>query len=418
MHSNHSKFILAVATGALLALPSSALARSGSDTSTRSHKRARQSAACRAHPKRACRSRAKARSKTRTKTRGARRAAHDTFPSWTGTHHHPTPAPTPAPTPPPPPAPTPAVETDPGVVTVAAPTLAITGVTYYVSPSGSDSNSGTSPGSAWRSVGRVNRATLRPGDGVLFEGGASFSDTTLMPGVSGASGSPIIFGSYGTGQGILPQGVWFNGRSHLAFEHLQVGPVGEFQGTGEDIVVEWCSLGNDGLALHAMGNSWVIDDNTVEHTGNSGMLLEGENYTVAGNLIAHTGLNTSIPYGKHGIYLKVVNAVVADNTITDFSDAGISVRYRNSLVVGNHISGGPIGLAWFQYDPIAGTSHWLENTITATTDAGIYVSPSDIGGNTRESFVIERNTLNVTSGAVMDLKTTSGTYTVAENTVL
>src|SRR5262249_5041856 len=46
-----------------------------------------------------------------------------------------------------------------------------TGTTYYVSPSGSDSNPGTSPASAWRTVSRVNRADLSPGDAVLFQGG-------------------------------------------------------------------------------------------------------------------------------------------------------------------------------------------------------------------------------------------------------
>ncbi len=62
---------------------------------------------------------------------------------------------------------------------VQAPALTITGTTYYVSLSGSDSNTGTSPASAWRTVGRVDQAELKPGDGVLFEGGATFTDTHL-----------------------------------------------------------------------------------------------------------------------------------------------------------------------------------------------------------------------------------------------
>ncbi|HZE04136.1 MAG TPA: hypothetical protein VE127_02865, partial [Solirubrobacteraceae bacterium] len=42
-----------------------------------------------------------------------------------------------------------------------------TGTTYYVSPSGSDSDSGTSPSRAWRTVKQVDRAALKPGDQVL-----------------------------------------------------------------------------------------------------------------------------------------------------------------------------------------------------------------------------------------------------------
>jgi parallel beta-helix repeat protein len=294
--------------------------------------------------------------------------------------------------------------------------LTITGATYYVSASGSDSNSGTSPGAAWRTVKRVNRATLGPGDGVLFEGGATFSDETLMPGVSGAPGSPVIFGSYGQGNAILPQGEWFRGHNHLAFTHLTISG-GGIQGTGEDITVEWCSIGNDDLAINATGSNsgWTIDDNTIEHTGNSGMLLEGDHFTVSGNTIVSTGLDASIPYGKHGIYLKVSNATVTGNTITNFSEDGISVRYRNSTIANNYISGGPIGIAWFQYDPTAGTSHWTGNTITATREAGFYVSSSDVGGTTRESFVIQHNTIQRAGGVFMNLHSTSGSYTVGEN---
>ncbi|HEV3318131.1 MAG TPA: right-handed parallel beta-helix repeat-containing protein [Solirubrobacteraceae bacterium] len=304
-----------------------------------------------------------------------------------------------------------------------APVLTITGTTYYVSASGSDSNSGTSPGSAWRTVQHVNRASLRPGDGVLFEGGATFSDETLMPSVSGASGSPVIFGSYGQGNATLPQGVWFRGHNHLAFEHLTIGPEGGFQGTGEDVTIEWCTIGNDSLAINAAAGSsnsnntnWTIDDNTIDHTGNSGMLLEGEDFTVSGNTITNTGLDTSIPYGKHGIYLKVANATVTDNTITNFSEDGVSVRYRNSTVANNYISGGSIGIAWFQYDPIAGTSHWTGNTILGTTAAGFYVSSSNIGGATRESFVITNNTIQPSAGVFMNLQPSTGSYIVQENT--
>src|SRR6266487_4526021 len=45
------------------------------------------------------------------------------------------------------------------------------GVTYYISPAGSDSAAGTSPTTAWRTLGRANSASLRPGDRVLLQGG-------------------------------------------------------------------------------------------------------------------------------------------------------------------------------------------------------------------------------------------------------
>src|ERR1700733_11569483 len=73
--------------------------------------------------------------------------------------------------------------------------------TYYVSPSGSDSNSG-SASAPWQTIARVNRASLQPGDTVLFQGGQTFSGT-LTPPTSGTSSSPITFGSYGSGQAVI-----------------------------------------------------------------------------------------------------------------------------------------------------------------------------------------------------------------------
>ncbi len=406
--------LAALAIAALLfALPTGALAQPASDRGPVAHaasahrvhngrKRARCHTNSRKHAKRHC---IKAHKTSAKRARASRSHRHSN---------------------PPAPAPKPPVQTlapSNPAGTVPAPALRITGATYYVSASGSDSNSGTSPGAAWRTVKRVDQASLHAGDGVLFEGGATFSDEVLMPGSSGASGSPIVFGSYGQGNATLPQGVWFRGHNDLGFENLTIGPEGGVQGTGEDITIEWCTIGHDSLAINAAAGSsnsnnrnWTIDDNSIDHTGNSGMLLEGENFTVSGNTITNTGLDSSIPYGKHGIYLKVANATVSQNTIADFSEDGVSVRYRNSTVVDNYISGGSIGIAWFQYDAIAGTSHWAGNTIVGTTAAGFYVSPSDIGGSTRESFVIENNTVQPAGGVFMNLKPTTGSYTVQANT--
>lgn len=402
----------AIAIAVLLALPIGALAQSTPRRGPMAHAAKAHRRAHRAHTGARCR-----RKRHRRHCVKAHKTSHKRVVSHASRARKHVNSPTSAPKPP-----TPSTPSNPAGP-VPAPVLTITGATYYVSASGSDSNSGTSPGSAWRTVQRVDQASLQPGDGVLFEGGATFSDETLMPGASGAPGSPIVFGSYGQGNATLPQGVWFKGRNHLGFAHLTIGPVGDLQGTGEDVTVEWCTIGNDSLAINAAAGSsnsnnksWTIDDNTIDHTGNSGMLLEGENFTVSGNTITNTGLDASIPYGKHGIYLKVANATVISNTITNFSEDGVSVRYRNSTVAGNYISGGPIGIAWFQYDPIAGTSRWTGNTIVGTTAAGFYVSPSDVGGGTRESFVIQNNTIQPAAGVFMNLKPTTGSYTVQANT--
>lgn len=69
--------------------------------------------------------------------------------------------------------------------------------TYYVASSGNDSHDGRSPATAWRTLDRVNRADLKPGDRVRFRRGDMWRGS-LRP-HSGASGRPITYGGYGRG---------------------------------------------------------------------------------------------------------------------------------------------------------------------------------------------------------------------------
>ncbi len=78
--------------------------------------------------------------------------------------------------------------------------LADTGIaaTYYVSNSGSDSKNGTSIASAWKTVSRVNLATLRPGDRVLFQGGQIFTGSlTFGQNHGGTATAPLTISSFG-----------------------------------------------------------------------------------------------------------------------------------------------------------------------------------------------------------------------------
>src|SRR5439155_12695467 len=97
--------------------------------------------------------------------------------------------------------------------------------TYYVSPSGADGGAGTSVSAAWRTVNRVNSASLVPGDTVLFEGGQTFADASLMPAASGNATAPVTFSSYGSGRAKLVHAatVWLGaGRHDLAFDNLDL----------------------------------------------------------------------------------------------------------------------------------------------------------------------------------------------------
>ncbi|HEX3979054.1 MAG TPA: hypothetical protein VHW96_22480, partial [Solirubrobacteraceae bacterium] len=90
--------------------------------------------------------------------------------------------------------------------------------------------------------------------------------------------------------------------------------------------------------------------------------------------------------------------------------------YRSSTIERNYMSGGQIGIDFYQTDPQAGTSHWQDNTIANTTAAGIYVSPSGVY-DTMESFVIANNAIAPSTGVRTNLHPTAGTYALAGQTL-
>jgi hypothetical protein len=69
---------------------------------------------------------------------------------------------------------------------------------YFVSPSGNDSNSGLSSSQAWQSISRVNQQLFGPGDSILFERGGRYVGS-LQPQGSGSQDLPISLGAYGGG---------------------------------------------------------------------------------------------------------------------------------------------------------------------------------------------------------------------------
>lgn len=64
---------------------------------------------------------------------------------------------------------------------------------YYVDNSGSDSNPGTSPATAWQTISKINSSIFSTGDSILFKRNGTWNEKLIVP------TSGIIIGSYGTG---------------------------------------------------------------------------------------------------------------------------------------------------------------------------------------------------------------------------
>jgi parallel beta-helix repeat protein len=72
--------------------------------------------------------------------------------------------------------------------------------TFYISSStGSDSNTGTSSSSPWKTLSKVNSQTFMAGDGILFKRGDVWYGSLTIS-ASGSSSAPITYGAYGSGE--------------------------------------------------------------------------------------------------------------------------------------------------------------------------------------------------------------------------
>lgn len=77
---------------------------------------------------------------------------------------------------------------------------AVSGTVYYVDcAAGNDANNGLSTTSAWKSLNRVNTATLSPGQSLLFKRGCAWTGR-LWAKWNGTSTAPITIGAYGQGE--------------------------------------------------------------------------------------------------------------------------------------------------------------------------------------------------------------------------
>lgn len=95
-------------------------------------------------------------------------------------------------------------------------------LSYFLSNSGSDSNSGTSAAEPWLTIAHLNTVSLLPGDSVLFERGGLFRGEIVIA-ASGTEDELIYIGAYGSGDspvisGALPVAGWslYSGNTYFA----------------------------------------------------------------------------------------------------------------------------------------------------------------------------------------------------------
>jgi Right handed beta helix region len=205
-----------------------------------------------------------------------------------------TPAPTPTPIATPKPTPTPAPTPKPTATPASTPTPSA-GNTYYVAPTGSDSNSGKSIASAWLTMHHA-AATMRPGDTTLVEPGTYAERVSIS--TSGTKSAPIAFevdpSATGTvtmqGFDIAASWIVVNG---FTIDFKANGDPDDFgvhvNGTGNlvenNLIQNLCA---EGVYVEPSSANTTLLDNTFLHTEMAGAQLDGDGYLVKGNVVDGT----------------------------------------------------------------------------------------------------------------------------------
>ncbi len=234
---------------------------------------------------------------------------------------------------------------DLSIVGVPSPGTAQPNTTYYVSPSGNDHNAGTSPGEAWRTIGRVNAVHFQPGDRILFQGGASFAgNLSFDRGDLGTAAAPITVGSYGAGVATIDAGagtgVSVADIQDLRIQGLDIVGSGAFTNAGDGIrfvndsaVAPLVGFGVSGVDVSGFGHVGIhfvgteddvsVTDSSTHDNGEGGLAVDApgnaDNYYV-GHVMAYHNAGSGIAESGYGIFIAGANDVVVERSVA--SDNG------------------------------------------------------------------------------------------------
>lgn len=271
--------------------------------------------------------------------------------------------------------------------------------TYYISPAGNDSNTGTSPANAWQTIEKANQMAFQPGDRILFEGGQTFAGTIrLNANDSGTAGNEVVVGSWGSGRATINAGTG-PGMVAADCEYLQIKNL-NFTGDGRTtgnaangIILSYCSnttidsveisgFQHAGLTARYTGENIQITNVYAHTNGYAGIYLAGNYKTSLSNIyIAHciTGNNPGDPTVTDNHSGSGIFAYNASNILIEYCKA--SNNGWDMPRTGN----GPGGI-WVAEVDQAIIQHCISHD-NKTSDGGLDGVGFDLDGGTTNSVI-------------------------------
>ncbi len=221
----------------------------------------------------------------------------------------------------------------------------ISATNYFVRNGGFDQANGLSDASAWSTVNKVNQfmSNFKPGDSILFRCGDSWTESTIIIGISGTSGKNIVIGSYGSGnkpvieaiENMAPIIVTAANRGFWTIDNLDLRASGKFGGKFNTVAI------HHGYWKKDLGPvpGWIIQNCAF----NSCLFLSGPNTIVRNNTFNGAG-NIDNDGGAICFRGPECDSCIAEyNTITDYYDRGIWIYnggsypvFRNNVISNIH----------------------------------------------------------------------------------
>ncbi|PDT15722.1 polysaccharidase [Rhizobium sp. J15] len=231
---------------------------------------------------------------------------------------------------------------------------------YYVnSATGSNSNSGTSEGSAFATLSAVEALKLNPGDSVLLAAGSVFNEQFDLK-YSGTVAAPITIGSYGAGDPPVIRssndGIHGSKASNIVIENIKIADTGAnaiYAGNVSNWVVRNVEVENTGLAGKpgsvSFQSSWniTIENSTLTGVRSDGIWMDKVN----GVTLLNNTITNSRGSAADAVQLNDSSNIVIKDNVLDQTESNsakgvlVLVRAQNALIEDNTLVGGGFGLS-------------------------------------------------------------------------
>ncbi len=238
-------------------------------------------------------------------------------------------------------------------------------VSYYVSPSGNTTNSGTQS-SPWPSVSYA-LGKVGGGHTIILEPG-TYAPFCVTVGYAGTSASPTVIESQYKWQAVI------NGTLNPSVEGIATES--STAGTADYVTLNGFKVIDAGtFGVNLGGNDDILENCWVTGSTLTGVLSSGNNTSILNNLIEDNGTSTQL---DHGLYASGSGLTVSGNIIRHNAGYGMQLypNIQNSTISGNLVYG-QLAEADIVISGASSTNTMTNNIILDDPDGGITFSGSN-----------------------------------------